>query len=118
MPHKPSPAQSRNVTFVSVSLTVELKAELAEFASTVDGVDLLDLVEHTAMAGYRLGLKEDAQGFTANMSMLRENGPNKGIILQEWGSTPKRALLRLLWAHYEHFKLIWPADRSKVDDDW
>jgi hypothetical protein len=99
-------------------LTVANKADLSEWASNVTLADVLDLVEEYVMAGYRISVKEDPKGFTANMAMQRAGGPNKGLILQEWASTPQRALKRLLWAHSELFKLVWPANAKQEEEDW
>jgi hypothetical protein len=116
MPHKPS--QPRDpVSFVSVSLTVALKHALADWAAEC-APDLIKWMSHAVEGGYRISVKEEAEGYSANMATTRPEGSNKGLVLMERGGTPERALLRLMWAHNVYFKLIWPRDRQAGDDDW
>lgn len=117
MPHKPSPRGNDSVQFVSVSLTVELKHQLADWAAEC-APDLVKWMNHAVEGGYRISVKEEADGYSANMATVRAEGPNKGLVLMERGSSPERALLRLLWAHNVYFKLVWPKDKVKEEDDW
>jgi hypothetical protein len=118
MPHKPSPKSPSDVTFVSCSLTEEQKPKLRAWADRNES-DLMLHIAALVSGGYRISLKEDAKrGYSANMAQTRENGPNKGRILQEWGSSPQRSLLKLLWAHLEYFELQWPEGNPIPTDDW
>lgn len=117
MPHKPSPARNTTVQFVSVSLTAELKHVLANWATDNSG-NIIKWLADGVQAGYRISIKEESEGYSANMSALRDTSANKGLVLMERASSPERALLRLLWAHNVHFKLIWPRDKTTTEDDW
>lgn len=117
MPHKPSTSRNAAVQFVSVSLTVALKPKLKEWAEAEEK----DLVGHLARAvqlGYRVTVKAEDEGYAANMAPVRLEGPNSGLVLVERGSTPERALLRLLWAHESYFNRVWPRDKVSQGDDW
>lgn len=117
MPHKPSQGRADQVQFVSVSLTVELKHVLANWAADNDQ-SVFALMIEAVNSGYRVTVKEESEGSSASMAYLRTTGVNKGLVLMERGSTPERALKRLLWAHYSHFKLVWPRERASPEDDW
>lgn len=117
MPHKPSSKGSESVQFVSVSLTVELKPRLREWVKQEEPNLLVHLSEAITL-GYRITVKEVDEGYVASMTSVRLQGPNKGLILMERGSSPERALLKLLWAHVEHFQHVWPRDKTSPEDDW
>lgn len=117
MPHKPSVKSAGQVQFVSVSLTVELKKQLGDWARGNES-SILELLEDVVQSGYRFSVKEEEVGYVASLSFVRAQGPNSGLVLMERGGTPTRALLRLLWAHTAHFKLIWPKEARTAEDDW
>lgn len=118
VPHKPSLKPDPNqISFVSCNLTEDQKPVLRQWADANED-DLLKHIASLVSGGYRLSLKEDKNGYNANLAPMRENSPNKGRILQEWGSTPERALLKLVWAHLRYFELMWPAGREEPKDDW
>lgn len=117
MPHKPSRLQNEKVQFVSTSLTVELKSALANWAHDNQG-DLVEHIENAVKGGYRISVKEEDEGYSASMTFVRLQGPNKGLVLVERASTPTRALLKLLWCHFKHFGLVWPRDKTTEEDDW
>lgn len=117
MPHKPANSRTTNVQFVSCSLTVDLKSELANWAAD-NKANLLELIERTVQAGYRLSIKEENEGYSASLASVRTTGPNLGLVLVERGSSPERTLLRLLWAHNSLFKLVWPRSKESPEDDW
>lgn len=117
MPHRPSTRGRESVQFVSVSLTIALKSVLAQWAKENEA-DLLGIISRTVSGGYRVTCKEEDEGYSASMALVRLEGPNKGLVLVERGSTPERALLKLLWAHKEHFKAVWPRDKTSPEDDW
>jgi hypothetical protein len=98
-------------------LTVALKPDLAAWAHENEP-RVLALIADDVRLGYRVSVKEEDEGFSASMAFIRETGPNKGLVLVERASTPQRALLRLLWAHHEHFHLVWPKVREVEGDDW
>jgi len=105
------------VQFISVSLTKELKEDLREWAEQY-GATLIDALGRAVSGGYRVSVKEEEVGFVASMSAVRDGHVNKGLVLAERGSTPQRALLRLLWAHTKHFQLVWPRERGSEEEDW
>lgn len=117
MPHKPAQRGPSDVRFVSSSLTVEMKPQLANWAMD-NRSKLVDLIGDVVQNGYRVSVKSEEQGYSASMSAIREKLPNQGLVLVERAGTPERALLRLLWAHYSHFRTIWPRDAATPEDDW
>lgn len=117
MPHKPSPRGDQSVQFVSVSLTVALKPQLKKWAEEAEP-NLMEHLGAVVTLGYRVTVKELDEGFVASMAPVRLQSPNKGLVLMEHGSTPDRALLKLLWAHEAHFQHVWPRDKATPEDDW
>lgn len=117
MPHKPSQARRETVQFVSCNLTVALKPILSAWARDNEG-DLLGIIARTVSSGYRVTCKEEDEGYSASATLVRLEGVNKGMVLVERGSSPERALLKLLWAHHEHFKCVWPREKTSQEEDW
>lgn len=117
MPHKPATNRNVTVQFVSVSLTVDLKHDLANWAAD-NRPRLVEILADVVQNGYRVSIKSEEQGYSASMAAIRDQLPNKGLILVERGGTPERTLLRLLWAHHSHFKGVWPRDAAVEGDDW
>lgn len=102
---------------MSVSLTAELKTALRSWVDENEH-RTLDLICNAAQAGYRVTVKSEDEGYSASMAFIRPSGPNTGLVLVERGSTPQRALQRLLWAHNSHFDLVWPRNREATEQDW
>lgn len=117
MPHKPAPKAQDQVQFVSCSLTLELKPLLRAWADEAE-MHLWELLTNEIAGGYRFTVKEEEHGYQASLAPLRQNSPNKGRILCERGGTPVRAVLRLLWAHSELYKGLWPGEATRPEDDW
>lgn len=120
MPHKPAPrAANAMPTFVSSSLTVELKPQLAAWASRNEA-EIVDHITEALYAGYALSCKAEDVGFQASLraSESVKNTGNHGKMLVERAGTPLRALCRLFWAHEELFEKNWPGGVKAIDDDW
>jgi hypothetical protein len=118
MPHKPAQrSASEKVSYVSCSLTVDLKPQLKTWAERNED-DLLAHIDKAVMQGLRFGCKREEGGYQASLAELASNYPNSGKVLVERASTPKRAIQRLCWAHLELFETTWPGGTMAVDDDW
>jgi hypothetical protein len=120
MAHKPAPKLNEVPTFVSSSLTVELKPSLAAWADR-NCNELVAHIESAVMAGYAFGCKaEEKVGFQASLRHT-ENANlkvNQGKVLVERAGSVTRAISRLFWAHEELFEQTWPGGAKSIDDDW
>jgi len=61
--------------------------------------------------GYKFTIQYDdySKGFAAMMTKKVDTGDNAGLILSVRGSTPMKALKRLLWTHNYFKDHIWPT---------
>lgn len=120
MVHKPAPKGSDVPTFVSSSLTVELKPSLKAWAER-NGDEIVSHIESAVLAGYAFSCKaEDKVGFQASLRWT-ENANSKvntGKVLVERAGSVPRAISRLFWAHEELFEQTWPGGVKSIDDDW
>lgn len=119
MPHQPSNGQVK-IKFVSVSLTVELKADLHQWADDTSYEDLVAYMNDAYLDGYRLGVKGEEVGVSASLTSLEkgQSKANSGTMLVERATTVERALKRLFWAHVHVFEKTWPKSSQVIDDDW
>lgn len=120
MVHKPAPPRDLVPAYVSSSLTNELKPQLKAYAER-NGDDAIALIESAVMAGYGFSCKsEDKTGHQASLRYTDnvQIATNKGKVLVERAGTPTRAILRLLWAHFELFEQKWPDGVRSIEDDW
>jgi len=82
----------------------------------------LDLVEELNQQGYRIALKYDAYDKCASALLIgtEECEVNSGRTLTGRGSTAYKALKCVLYAHYQVFSEVWPANdvirREELDD--
>jgi len=120
MPHKPAPKDGAMPIFVSSSLTVELKPQLARYAEKNED-DIGKLIAGVLFEGYSFAAKaENDTGFQASLRATEscKRPGNKGKMLVERAGSPERAILRLFWAHHELFEGSWPKGERAIDDDW
>ena len=120
MPHKPAQRQAGAMpTFVSSSLTVELKPQLKAWADRNED-EIMAHISEALYAGYAFSCKAEDVGFQASLraSETVKNTANQGKMLVERAGTPIRAIERLFWAHEELFEKTWPGGVKAIDDDW
>jgi len=106
-------------TFISSSLTVELKPQLAAWADR-NAEELLEHVSSALYDGYQFSCKAEEVGFQASLRATEsvKITSNQGKMLVERAGTPQRAICRLFWAHEELFERKWPGGVKAVEDDW
>lgn len=120
MPHKPSNGDNNAPIYVSLNMTNDVKVQLRQWADR-NVSDLWEHVKALVAEDYAFTVRADKEvGFIASLrpSEKCRNTNNKGKMLMERGSDPERAVMRLLWAHLEHFERNWPKGERQLDDDW
>lgn len=108
-------------TFVRCDLTADQKTELAKWANSRGGNDLLDYIVESINEGYTLSAKEAEVGFQASLTQGKQAAigvKNVGKCLVTRASSVERALWSLYYKHTQILEKDWGSASQEQQLEW